>query len=225
MKYAVERPGEGVKVLVDGPYGGINLVRFRDADHVLVIAGGSGAGWCLPFIERFVRRDMHARGNENEAGTKESLQVESCRPVALRVVLATRDIASRTWFLGAVDALLEKYSSTSGFRVQVYLTGTAASEAHDSSENASSVNDAIETKLANTQTSHIPGREYEGRPDLASIITEEANEGAQSLSVFVCGPTTMLNDTRNAVAAENLRLMKGKGGSGVYLHSEHFSWA
>jgi hypothetical protein len=75
----------------------------------------------------------------------------------------------------------------------------------------------------------VPGREFEGRPQLLSIIEEEAQivrEGQQSLSVFVCGPTTMQNDVRNAVASENLNILRGSiSASSVYLHSEHFSWA
>ena len=37
----------------------------------------------------------------------------------------------------------------------------------------------------------------------------------------------MQQDVRNAVAAENLRIVNGgeKGAGGVYLHLEHFSWA
>jgi predicted ferric reductase len=74
----------------------------------------------------------------------------------------------------------------------------------------------------------VTDREFEGRPKLPSIVIEEASkvrEGEQSLSVFVCGPTTMQNDVRNAVAAENLNIVKGSRSGGVYLHSEHFSWA
>jgi predicted ferric reductase len=74
----------------------------------------------------------------------------------------------------------------------------------------------------------VPSKEFEGRPKLPLIIQEEAAkvvEVGQSLSVFVCGPTTMQNDVRNAVAEENLNILKGSKAGGVYLHSEHFSWA
>src|ERR1700761_2927581 len=47
-QYSLENPGASVPVLVDGPYGGINPQKYDDGDHLLVIAGGSGAGWCLP---------------------------------------------------------------------------------------------------------------------------------------------------------------------------------
>lgn len=35
----------------------------------------------------------------------------------------------------------------------------------------------------------------------------------------------MQNDVRNAAAKENLAILKGGMSGGVYLHSEHFSWA
>ncbi len=72
----------------------------------------------------------------------------------------------------------------------------------------------------------VPGKEYKGRPQLPLIVQEErakVAEAGQSLGVFVCGPTTMLNDVRNSVAKANLKLLNGSGS--VYLHSEHFSCA
>lgn len=236
-EHALEHPGAKVGVLVDGPYGGIALDKFQDVDHVLLVAGGSGAGWCLPFIERYVKQS--ARGEVVHKANRGDVQVESkalSGPVSLRVVLATRDTASRRWFLGAVDEILAKHTaeSVSGLNVQVYLTGNAA---HDASEKlaesaptptgSTSPIDEIEVPKPD-HVGHIPGREHNGRPRLSSIVAEEAGkvkEGGQSLSAFVCGPYTMQNDVRNAVAAENLRSMKGSSAGSVYLHSEHFSWA
>jgi hypothetical protein len=72
-------------------------------------------------------------GNGDET-TKESSHVESCnlrKPESLRVVIATRDTASRAWFIGAVDELIAKYSAigVSELLSQVHMTGDAASEA------------------------------------------------------------------------------------------------
>jgi hypothetical protein len=41
-------------------YGGIAPHKYQYAGHILLIAGGSGAGWCLPFIERFLRDDAYS---------------------------------------------------------------------------------------------------------------------------------------------------------------------
>lgn len=49
-------------------------------------------------------------------------------PLSLRIILITRDISSRTWFLTTIGELLSKYlaiNSSSYVRVEVYLTGEA----------------------------------------------------------------------------------------------------
>jgi hypothetical protein len=248
-QYALEQPGASVPVLVDGPYGGINLQKYDDGDHLLVIAGGSGAGWCLPFIERFAGYGLMPADEEHgqvvPADVKETRPVmglhgrSQSRPLSLRVILATRDISSRLWFLRAVGELLSKFSaidSTSGVRIQVYLTGEASqqvdlsnkvSEEPTSSKGSASSADKIDIREEG-QEAIVPGKEFEGRPQLPMIIQEEAGkvvEAGQTLRVFVCGPITMQNDVRNAVAEENLNILKGSKAGGVYLHSEHFSWA
>jgi NAD(P)H-flavin reductase len=246
--YALEKPGSSISVLVDGPYGGISMQKYTDVDHILVVAGGSGTGWCLPFIEQFVRYGAQAHDavldpKENAHAEKGLPAHRTTGPVSLRLVLATRDTTSRTWFLGAVDDVLAKYRTTESFsdvRIEVYLTGDAAKDAHLShriSQDAPSPSgsssppdiEKIEVPMKHDhRRSTVPRREFEGRPHLPAIVKEEAQtvrEGRQALSVFVCGPITMQNDVRNAVAAENLNILRGEGGSGVYLHSEHFSWA
>ncbi|KUJ13839.1 uncharacterized protein LY89DRAFT_708955 [Mollisia scopiformis] len=246
-QHALEQPGVSVPVLVDGPYGGINVQRYNESDHLLVIAGGSGAGWCLPFIERFIRHTSSSLSTDTGHGLtltddKEALPMhhtptQAAGPLSLRVILATRDIASRVWFLRAVSDLLSKYptaaNSSSHIRVQVYLTGSAAEEAdlsHShhpvSSKGSTSSADKIDVPVKGADLS-VPGKEFEGRPTLPLIIREEAARAGMGevLNVFVCGPTTMQNDVRNAVAGENLGILRGRRNGGVYLHSEHFSWA
>lgn len=242
---ALEQPGVPVPVMVDGPYGGINQQRYYEGDHLLVIAGGSGAGWILPFIEQFVRTSSSSdeeKGQAISTDEKESLPIThnaSAVPQSLRVILATRDIGSRTWFLQTVTDLLSKYptSDSSSIKIQVYLTGDAASQVSPTPNRTSSIDStdkiAIPSSAIQSHEIFVPGKEFEGRPELENIVREEAaraEEEGGDLSVFCCGPTTMLNDVRNAVAGENLEIVKGRGdggrgGGGVYLHSEHFSWA
>lgn len=247
--YAIANPGALVSVLVDGPYGGINLRKYHQGDQVLVIAGGSGAGWCLPFIEKYLRSSLIASDEEQgqiiSEDEKESPAVEKgyrgsySRPLSMRVVLTTRDIASRMWFLQEVEKLQSRLSAAGSFssvHVQVFLTGEAAAKADDlnkvlepttTSKASTSSNEEI-SSAREAHSSAVPTKEFEGRPQLPMVIKEEAAkvaEAGQSLSVFVCGPTTMQNDVRNAVAEENLNILKGSKAGGIYLHSEHFAWA
>ena len=236
-EYAHKESGVSVPVLVDGPYGGASLQSYRDSDHLLVVAGGSGAGWCLPFIERYLRTGLLSSNDDSkEIPAEESPVSRRSGPVSLRVVLATRDVSSRTWFLQTVEQLLEKYptSSSSSIRVEVHLTGHAVEEIgskpplrHASTEPSISSADRIEVQ-AKGHDGSVPGKEFEGRPQLSALIRDEAAKsaaGGESLGVFVCGPETMLNEVRNTVAAENLKILSGERKGGIYLHSEHFSWA
>lgn len=238
-QHALERPDVEVPVQVDGPYGGANLQKYRDSDRLLVVAGGSGAGWVLPFVERFARAGLHSREDERKVFDTEPEKPSAIEtgaagsfsgPKALRVILATRDTSSRKWFLTSVSSLLSKYPSTR-VHVEVHLTGDAATEADlpEQTEAPRSISSSDEIVVRTKgHDGHITGKELEGRPQLSFIIQEEAvkaAEGNESLGVFVCGPETMQNDVRNAVAAENLRIVKGSRADGVYLHSEHFSWA
>lgn len=245
-QHALDYPGVPVPVLVDGPYGGVNIAQLRSADRQLIIAGGSGAGWCLPFIHDFITSKVASNDEEqaydisvNKEGILAShanLPKKPSRSASLRVVLATRDDSSRIWFEQSVAEILKASPTmSSSVRLHVYLTGEAA-KAVDSStgspissapRNSDPVQESTEGS-ENGSNSVEAGKEYEGRPQLPYIIQEEAAEAAgaqESLAVYVCGPVTMQNDVRNAVAAENMKIIKGVRSGGVYLHSEHFSWA
>jgi NAD(P)H-flavin reductase len=241
--HALEHPASSIHVLVDGPYGGINTKRYFDVDHALVVAGGSGAGWCLPFVEQFIRYGDRRRNSNPDPNDTSQIEKglhtnDATRPTSLRVILATRDSASRGWFLGAVDELLAKYSTSellSNVRVEVHLTGKAAREAGLSSRGSVDISAPSNSSLpdekimkSNKDDHGAMAGEFEGRPLLPMVIRKEASlvrERHQSLSVFVCGPITMQNDVRNAVAAENLSILKGSKAGVIYLHAEHFSWA
>lgn len=244
QQHALEQPGSSVPVLIDGPYGGINEQQYYDGGHLLVIAGGSGAGWCFPFIEQFARQRWMSVDEEHGqiASTKDNsnfpTKVVRSGPLSLRVIMVTRDISSRTWFLRTINELLAKPSaadSSSHIDVQVYLTRSdlqnvnsahIASEDPASKETAALADDKIFPKEGHNLI--VPENEFQGRPQLPQIIHEEATRvlgSGQSLNIYVCGPTTMQNDVRNAAAEENLNIITGSKAGQVYFHAEHFSWA
>lgn len=257
-QYALTKPDSTIPVVVDGPYGGASALKLRNADRLLVIAGGSGAGWCLPFLEHFLRSTC-----DEEQG-KSSSTVSGAKHTALRIVLVTRDTASRLWFEQAAARLLARFPSANAaaVQIQVYLTGSAAAAAtatatptstipraefsekpqvepmarHVATTTASSSSGnsdiEIEAGAQNPNMTRIKeGDEFTGRPNLPLIVREESSKAADAqevLNVYVCGPDTMQDDVRNAVAGENARILGGNsrtGAVGVYLHSEHFSWA
>lgn len=241
--HALKQPGASVPVFVDGPYGGINTEKYYGSDRLLVIAGGSGAGWILPFIEQFVRCALSQATKEvsDKDEATDSMLTPTIIPRSLRVILATRDTATRVWFHKTVNNLLSKYAtldSSFDLDIQVYLTGEAEREAHSldivrdleraESSETESMNEEKGGGRSKGEATAIPeSQEPHGRPRLPEIIREEAATVAgtgKSLGVFACGPETMQNDIRNAVASANLNILKTPT-SGVYLHLEHFSWA
>lgn len=241
--YAQKNPKAVVPIMVDGPYGGINMQRFNEADHLLVIAGGSGAGWILSLLELYCRQQASAYNLESSTHAPDK-DVESGTGIAgigncsyhrkLHVVLATRDTNSRLWFLATVHKLLDKYSishQSPGIAIDVHLTGKVenfvSAGGFDETKTHSSPSDEISVETEGDDVAPS-AKQTSGRPNLTHIICEEsevASKETKSLSVYICGPTTMQNDVRNAVAKENLSRLTGSKLGRVYLHSEHFSWA
>jgi NAD(P)H-flavin reductase len=249
--YATKKAGALVPVLVDGPYGGIDADKLANSDRLVVIAGGAGAGWLLPLIEKFLRETSATR---HERIDKLDLEKHGASPVtsqsllqqrrrSLRVILATRDVATRTWFLKVVADLVSQYRpsahANSDLHIEVHLTGAAEdilnSSSSSSNHDAEGTPDQIQATdgkdsaaAVDQDDSSLASREeLRGRPDLLSVIQEEASAAeGKSVGVFACGPLSMQNDIRNAVAGVNLDIARGSGSvKEMYLHLEHFSWA
>ena len=74
---AQEKPGCTIPVYVDGPYGGVDDRNLDDSDRLLVIAGGSGAGWILPFIEQYIQSHLLARTKKQPQTKSEETIISS----------------------------------------------------------------------------------------------------------------------------------------------------
>ena len=114
--------------------------------------------------------------------------------------------------------MLSDYKSLgtpSGLSVEVHLTGEAEPMVQPPTKSASDLEisgsssaggDDIEKHTGermNFHTDDEPKEEVRGRPDLPLIIREEAAAArttGETVGVFVCGPLTMQDDARNAVA-------------------------
>jgi ferredoxin-NADP reductase len=244
FKEALKEPGCTVPVFVDGPYGGVNCRRLIESDRLLLIAGGSGAGWILPFMEMFAREanftsDLkQAKGDKKHATTEEvAVPLQARRSLghaSMRVILATRDSSTQSWFQQTAKQLLGETYARNGsgpVSVETFLTRETQRAAPTSADNSSqSGADSITEKpdVERTARSEDLSHQSQGRPALPDIIHEEAAnlKAGQMLGIFVCGPESMQADALNAAALENLSLLKRPGDSGgVYLHLEHFNWA
>jgi hypothetical protein len=228
-RHAETHPNGMIRVLLDGPYGGIHAREISHSPRQLVVAGGSGAGWLLPMITTFLRH------TQRDAIEKD----ESSR--SARFVLATRDTVTHEWFEETVSELLSSFGLETmppNLDIELYYTSSGEDQRDvKSSPPPCTPNDAKTSTekqpspRADSDSSSETAlstclKRFNGRPDLQSIVHAESTSSTLDgqLGVFVCGPASMQIDASNAVAAEQIAVLRG-GKNEVYLHMEHFSWA
>lgn len=230
-----------MRIMLDGPYGGIEMPKLESSHRTLVLAGGSGAGWCLPLIEAFLRRRdcTDCCDNPNPKPGAECLPASEAP--SMRVVLATRDLATRNWFEEAIAELLEAgmvNTCPTELSVEIFYTGDIETARPQTLQTLEDPEKGVDTIVVSRDTEgsgsdsgsekaakSFAASDHASRPDVSAIVAAEAAEaGEKSLGVFVCGPLSMQADVANAVAREQVQGMKG-GKKDVYLHMEHFSWA
>jgi hypothetical protein len=233
--HAETHPNGSMRVLLDGPYGGVHMQKISNSQRQLVIAGGSGAGWLLPMITTFLRQTRN-ESSRSEAGSLRSA----------RIVLVTRDVATHQWFEETLRELLATFGLEkvpTSLEIELYYTGP-----HDGTVTAVESGQFLQKldepgKAAGAQQLPVPigsdsdsssetsrftaVKHHNGRPDLQSIVYAEATSSrlAGQLGVFVCGPANMQVDVSNAVAEQQIAVLRGWTAKDVYLHMEHFSWA
>lgn len=229
------KPEGTIRVLLDGPYGGVETQRLVRSRRQLIIAGGSGAGWLIPMITAFLRKhQLHKASDASQAAP------------SAKILLASRDVTTQAWFEETIAELLssfrlEKLPDT--LAIELHYTGAqqqvAAAVTHDvlgklddsgiakvpeaqhgaaRSDSDSSSSDAVKPR----HVKHV-GR----RPDLRELVRSEVaalDAECSRLGIFVCGPLSMQSDVSNAVADEQVAILKGARRE-VYLYMEHFSWA
>jgi predicted ferric reductase len=177
-----------MRVLLDGPYGGVDMRKIEASQRMLVIAGGSGAGWTLPFILAFLRKATSSKDGA------------TARP-SLRIVLATRDSPTKHWYESEVRRLLGDVSKElkSAVGIEIYTTATedpqASGQFLQRLDEPEKIRHTPEEKIqdisGNSSQEDLRSlhdiRHFEKRPDLSAIIRHEASsiEQDQSLGIFV----------------------------------------
>lgn len=215
MKMAQQQPNKSVPVLLDGPYGGVTSRSIAEFDRSLVVGGGVGSGFTLALIEDYVRR-----AGSGKAESK------------MKVVVATRDPAMRSWYTEALREIAGRHSAQKGhvvgLEVHIHETGPEQHGADDAStETASPVKEA--GVLAREQ-SHAAAENmfnikfFRGRPTLRTEVDSLAGQDGVSVGVVVCGPSSMHHDVASAAAdAQQHIISNSKGAREVWFHQETFS--
>ena len=233
---AQQKPGRKIRVLLDGPYGGMKGRGLHNFDNILVIAGGAGAGFTFPIIEDFLRRywknpdSISTTSTESRSGDRQLPH--------MRVIIAVKTEAHRAWYEDVLRELLNSCHvnlplvPTDHFlAVDVHVTDTAVRYVGEpEKEQAVSSSSSSPDKEGNAgkgdEGARQVARVYRGeRPDLPALIrkTVIAKAEAESLGMAACGPSSMLFDVRNAAAEAQVGVIK-KGKGEVWLYHEHFSW-
>lgn len=219
-RIAEKSPSCTRKVLLEGPYGGLSETRLGQFDRVLVIAGGSGGGFSLSVLEEALKQPSLAHGN-------------------IQIVFATRQQNMADWYIDEVETKLSTFNAPKNNPISIYITShnqpdpanIKTKEPDADPEPETGPTDTKNKELSEPNTTSTPT--YLGsysiavnrpfRPNLPEIVAAATSgESGEKVGVFVCGPASMLHDTRNA-AARAQRGVFGGGLEEVFLHTEPFS--
>ncbi|KAJ5170609.1 uncharacterized protein N7500_003392 [Penicillium coprophilum] len=227
---AAKNPGCTKKILIEGPYGGVSEPHMAQFDTILVIAGGSGGGFSLAMVDEALRlTGVDSPASEKRAPSRRNLQV----------VFSTRDHAMADWYIEEIESRLSESTilsadSDNGFQtaVSVHVTDQQVSEVPSTSESGEVKGTAGKmppAEITTTGSFSLNVHRY-ARPDLPGLVAHTVEmahiqgmhlEKKQRVGVLVCGPASMLHDTRNAAALAQARVFRGELEE-LYLHSEPF---
>ncbi|KAJ5373744.1 hypothetical protein N7517_005750 [Penicillium concentricum] len=220
---AAKGPGCTKNILIEGPYGGVSEPHMAQFDTILVIAGGSGGGRSTPV------------DGDERTGKRETITPRR----NLQVVFSTRDHAMADWYIEEIESRLSESTmvsadSDNGFEtaVSVHVTDQRRSNISSTSESDDVKGTTGKVPPAETTTTgsfSLSVHRY-ARPDIPGLVARTVAmahvqgtqlEKKQRVGVLVCGPASMLHDTRNAAALAQARVLRGEVEE-LYLHSEPF---
>ncbi|KAM4063792.1 ferric reductase like transmembrane component domain-containing protein [Hirsutella rhossiliensis] len=215
-KMASKEPNPTIAVLLDGPYGSITNRWFDGFDKTLVVGGGAGAGFTLSLIEYFLQFRAQL-----ESGPE------------LTVVIATRDLGLRDWYLEALAETAARHplgeAKTAAVSIQIYETGSMGplERGADLESNGSQKTEepSVEGKESQLDRSGVfDVRFFKGRPDIKSLSEKLTTQEGASVGLVACGPSSMVYDLGHAAAvAQQGILGGGTGAREVWFHKESFS--
>lgn len=231
MAQAMKNPGTAVPVLMDGPYGGIPTTHLESSDQFLVVGGGAGAGFTLAVIEYFLNH-CHSSGRSDKR---------------LIVIVATRDMKMRLWYMEALREISNRYSQAietiTKLSIEIHETGQ---DEYEKSTEHSQLD--VEKNIGSTTTpvcdvTEGNGNQYDssqedqgvtnvfnvsffkGRPNLPVAVKQFVSaEENLTYGLMVCGPSSMSHVVGEAAVTAQQQIIKGKvRAKGVWFHAESFS--
>lgn len=155
---------------------------------VIFISGGSGVSAVLPYMQEYLHPEL----------SPSSVSKVTKR---IRMVWAARE---QEFVRDVIDRELAAASSNPSVKLDLFVTGPSAPPVKD---------DMLDLD-------RFPGHVdlHYSRPDVPTIIRQEANESVGSIAILVCGPARLSDDARRAAVE-----MVGAGYEIGYFE-ESFGW-
>ncbi|KAL0959061.1 hypothetical protein HGRIS_014361 [Hohenbuehelia grisea] len=199
-----------VKVFIDGPYGPApDLCRF---DTSVLVAGGVGVSYALPVFLDIIER------------------VREGKSLCTRILFiwSIRDISHASWVSETLYKALMLAPAGLEIHIKLFVTGHAPDVVSWGDSESMLSKSPISPRSAQAPPLlGLPAVQVNtGRPDLRSILCQEADCTNGRMSVNVCGSRSISNAVKAAlsfpVSSVNSVL---KGGASVTLHVESFGYA
>ncbi|KAF8314479.1 hypothetical protein DL93DRAFT_2136807 [Clavulina sp. PMI_390] len=187
--------GKAMKVLLDGPYGGLGG-EIGAYDHALLIGGGSGGTVVLSAFRHLVQ-----------------LKGSNCKSIS--VVYSSRSNETSTWFLDEFGAQINPEAPKVSLDIHI---STLISNLDDASSGSAEKLDLSIDSPTSSRSTLRPGR-----PDIPTAVQDTIQRVVGTLVVIVCGPNELTFDARNTVAREQMKIAAGEVAcTECYLHTEAF---
>ncbi|KAJ9098104.1 hypothetical protein QFC21_004433 [Naganishia friedmannii] len=226
---------------MEGPYGG--SVDLRHNDTVVVVVGGSGVTYglaCLYSVIDAARLNKSAvrkfnfsmyllfRTLDHYQWIKKDLKSHLANvPEYLDITFnfhVTQYSPVEGTLLEKVATLTRIATSTQGAPI---VTGeSSSSEGYNSSSPAESINEKeSDEKYRSDEDKDGRVHWHQGRANLVQLLQQAVDAAQGPVSINVCGPSTLQNSVRKAVASTSSpKQILSKGQASIEFHCENFGW-
>ncbi|RMZ82788.1 hypothetical protein DV738_g1624, partial [Chaetothyriales sp. CBS 135597] len=213
--YLQSTPDAHLEAGLDGPYGGHHRDLSVEFDEIVLIAGGGGISAVLPWLDFVIAKYRHQR----------RMQVRS-----IRVYWSVKQTDSISW-ISDVLLRLRLYELMSFVRFEVHVTRNEAVLAEKEKEEP-----VLPQQKDNGETDQesiaeqYPTKDVDlgldictGRIDFASVCSSHDLAPGSRMVIIGCGPEGLKVDLSNAVAAAQMRVLRGEVAE-IALWTETFGW-
>ncbi|KAI5117123.1 hypothetical protein M0805_007970 [Coniferiporia weirii] len=191
-----------MRVIVEGPYGGLGNMVMSSFSAAVLVAGGSGITFALSQAE-----DLVTAVREGKSALK-----------SIDVIWITQDVASLSPLIPTFSAMIESIAPIPGvlLKISVFCSRAYARPMEKDSSTSAYIA-SLEPSLS----------VQAGRPALprmldATVRRTSALQHARGVAVGVCGPAKLAEDVQMAGREIESELRSACGG--LEIHEEVFGW-